>query len=96
MPYYLGYGPADTRDDVLIRVAGTRPAVEEYFQAAKGQVGLDEYQVRHYDAWYRRITLAMWTHAFLATTAHLANAAPAPIETASSPPLGKDRRLLAL
>ena len=63
---YLYYGPANTSDEQLIRVAGTRWAVEECFQTAKGQVGLDEYQVRRrYDAWYRHVTLAMWAHAFL-------------------------------
>jgi hypothetical protein len=43
----------------LVRVAGIRWAVEECFQAAKGQVGLDHYQVRRYDAWYRHASLAM-------------------------------------
>jgi SRSO17 transposase len=47
--YYLCHGPADTSDEELIRVAGTRWAIEECFQTAKGQVGLDEYQVRRYD-----------------------------------------------
>jgi SRSO17 transposase len=67
--YYLCYGPDDTDDEELIRVAGARWAVEECFQTAKGQVGLDEYQVRRYDAWYRHITLAMCAHAYLAVTA---------------------------
>ncbi|MFC9685732.1 hypothetical protein [Streptomyces sp. NPDC056948] len=41
-------------------------AIEEAFQAAKNEAGLDHYQVRHYPAWYRHITLAM------AAAAHLA------------------------
>jgi SRSO17 transposase len=32
---------------------------EECFQAAKNECGLDHYQVRRYDAWYRHITLSM-------------------------------------
>ena len=67
--YYLCYGPQDTDDEELIRVAGARWAVEECFQTAKGQVGLDEYQVRRYDAWYRHITLVMLAHAYLTVTA---------------------------
>jgi SRSO17 transposase len=67
--YYLCYGPAGTSDERLIRVAGARWAIEECFQAAKGQVGLDEYQVRRYIPWYRHVTLAMLAHAFLAVTA---------------------------
>jgi SRSO17 transposase len=84
LAYYLCYGPADTTDEELIRVAGTRWAIEECFQTAKGQVGLDEYQVRRYDAWYRHITLAMWAHAFLAVTAQSANTTADPTEMASS------------
>jgi hypothetical protein len=59
----------------LVRVAGTRWSVEECFQAAKGQVGLDHYQVRHWTAWHRHITLAMLALAFLAAVA--ASTAPA-------------------
>ncbi|MFG1849464.1 IS701 family transposase, partial [Micromonospora carbonacea] len=67
----LCFGPADTDDETLIRVAGTRWAIEECFQSAKSEVGLDHYQVRRYDAWYRHITLVLWAHAYLAvTTAH--------------------------
>jgi hypothetical protein len=68
--YYLCYGPNDTGNEELIRVAGARWAVEECFQTAKGQVGLDEYQVGRYDAWYRHITLAIVAHVYLAATAH--------------------------
>ena len=69
LAYYLCYGPAGTTDEHLIKIAGSRWAIEECFQTAKGQVGLDEYQVRRYDAWYRHITLAILAHAFLAVTA---------------------------
>jgi hypothetical protein len=40
--------------------------IECGFQQAKGEVGLDHYEVRRWDAWYRHITLAMLAHAFLA------------------------------
>ena len=69
LAYYLCHGPADTDDEELIRVAGTRWAIEECFQTAKNEVGLDHYQVRRYDAWYRQITLVMCAHAYLAVTA---------------------------
>lgn len=54
----------------LVRVAGSRWGVEETFQFAKNETGLDRYQVRRYDAWYRHITLSMLAAAFLAVTAH--------------------------
>jgi hypothetical protein len=46
-------------------VAGARWAIEETFQAAKGETGLDHYQVRQYTGWYRHITLSMLAHVFL-------------------------------
>ncbi|WP_243715233.1 IS701 family transposase [Micromonospora sp. KC207] len=68
LAYYLCFGPAGTLDEDLIRVAGTRWAIEECFQTAKTEVGLDHYQVRRYDAWYRHITLVLWAHSYLAVT----------------------------
>jgi len=58
----------------LVRVIGLRWSVEECFQAAKGQVGLDHYQVRSYPGWYRHITLAIAAHSWLTVTAVLAAA----------------------
>jgi len=68
LAYYLCHGPGRTPLRELVRVAGARWAIEESFQSAKGQVGLDQYQVRRYDSWYRHITLAMLAHAFLTVT----------------------------
>jgi SRSO17 transposase len=68
LAYYLVHAPGQVPLAELVRVAGARWAVEECFQAAKNEVGLDHYQVRRYDAWYRHITLAMLAYAFLAAT----------------------------
>ena len=68
-------------DEDLIRVAGTRWAIEDCFQTAKTEVGLDQYQVRRYDAWYRHITLAMLAHTYLAVTTAVA---PKALAAASS------------
>jgi SRSO17 transposase len=65
LAYYLCFGPRGTRLRTLVRTAGARWAVEESFQTAKNEVGLDQYQVRRYDAWYAHITLAMTAAAFL-------------------------------
>jgi SRSO17 transposase len=54
----------------LVRVVGCRWGVEETFQFAKNETGLDHYQVRRYDAWYRHVTLSMLAAAFLTVTAH--------------------------
>ena len=79
--YYLCCAPTGTTDGDLIRVAGTRWAIEDCFQTAKTDVGLDHYQVRRYDAWYRHVTLAMLAHTYLAVTAAIA---PKALAAASS------------
>jgi SRSO17 transposase len=78
LAFYLCFGPVGTTIEELMRVAGARWAIEECFQAAKNEVGLDQYQVRRYDGWHRHITLAMLAHAYLAVTAaHAPKAAAA-------------------
>ncbi len=68
LAYYVCFGPAETTLVDLVRVAGTRWAIEECFETAKGQVGLDQYEVRRWVGWYRHITLVLLAHAFLAVT----------------------------
>ena len=65
LAYYLAYGPKETPVHELIRIAGRRWSVEDSFEAAKGEVGLDEYEVRKWDGWHRHITLCLLAHAFL-------------------------------
>jgi SRSO17 transposase len=69
LAFYLCSGPDDTTIDTLVQVAGTRWAIEECFKQAKGETGLDHYQVRRYGGWYRHITLSMLAYAYLAVTA---------------------------
>jgi len=63
--YYHCFGPANATLKTLVEVAGARWAIEECFQTAKNECGLDQYQVRKYTAWYRHITLSMAAHACL-------------------------------
>lgn len=65
LSYYIAYCPADATLDELIRIAGSRWAVEECFQTTKQECGLDDYQVRRYPGWHRHITLAIAAHACL-------------------------------
>lgn len=64
--YYRGYSREDVGIAELARVAGTRWAVEVGFEQAKGEVGLDQYEVRRWDGWHRHITLCLLAHAVLA------------------------------
>jgi SRSO17 transposase len=63
--YYLAYGPKETPVHELIRIVGRRWQVEDSFETAKGEVGLDEYEVRKWEGWYRHITLCLLAQAFL-------------------------------
>lgn len=62
---YIAFAPAGTPLQKLVEVAGTRWTIECCFEMAKGEVGLDEYEVRSWHGWHRHITLAMLAHAFL-------------------------------
>ena len=72
LAFYHCYNPGHASFGELVNVAGARWPIEECFGAAKNEVGLDEYQVRKYDAWCRHITLALYAHTFLAITARKA------------------------
>jgi SRSO17 transposase len=59
MKAYLVFAPRDTPSKKLVEVAGIRWTVEMCFKESKGEVGLDQYEVRNYDSWYKHITFAM-------------------------------------
>jgi SRSO17 transposase len=62
---YVVFAPQDVTLEAVVRVAGSRWTIESGFEAAKGEVGLDHYEVRSWTGWYRHITLAMWALALL-------------------------------
>jgi SRSO17 transposase len=66
LAFSLTLAPEGTGLATLVRVAGTRWTIESCFEAAKGEVGLDEYEVRSWTGWHRHVTLAMLAHAYLA------------------------------
>src|SRR5215217_8958057 len=63
--YYLTHAPEGSTLAQLARVAGTRWTIESCFEAAKSEVGLDQYEVRSWTGWHRHVTLAMLALAFL-------------------------------
>jgi SRSO17 transposase len=62
---YVVFAPQATMLEAAVRVAGSRWTIENGFEAAKGEVGLDHYEVRSWTGWYRHITLVMWALALL-------------------------------
>ena len=66
MAFYVTFGPHVTELQELAAVAGLRWTIEECFQAAKGETGLDHCEARSWHGWHRHMTLSMLALAFLA------------------------------
>ena len=64
--YYVAFTPRRVTLSTLVQVAGRRWAIEQGFETSKQEIGLDQYEVRTYAAWYRFMTLTLYAHAFLA------------------------------
>jgi len=71
--YYLSNASADTPLLKLAQVASLRYTVEQCIEEAKGETGLDDYEVRYWQSWHRHITLSMMAHAWLAAIRYKAN-----------------------
>ncbi len=65
LAYVLVFAPSGTTLGEMAAAIGTRWTVEQCFEEGKGEVGLDQYEVRSWQGWYRHITLCMLAHAFL-------------------------------
>jgi SRSO17 transposase len=63
--YYLVFAPTGATFSTMVMVAARRWRVEESLELGKGEVGLDQYEVRTFIGWYRHITLAMLALAYL-------------------------------
>lgn len=66
LAYFFTNAPKRTALKTIVRIAGSRWAIEECFEQAKQETGLDEYEVRSWIGWHRHITLSMLAHATLA------------------------------
>jgi SRSO17 transposase len=62
---YAVFARQDTALEEAVSAAGRRWTMESCFEAAKGEGGLDDYEVRSWTGWYRHITLALWAYAWL-------------------------------
>jgi SRSO17 transposase len=83
LAYYLVYAPTDTPLAEIVRAAGARWTIDDLFKLAKGQVGLDHYEVRSWQGWYRHITLALLALAALTVGARKGGGRPAPATSRS-------------
>ncbi len=83
------FAPLGTTLEALVHVAGRRWTSEGAFEAAKGEVGLDHYEVRSWTGWYRHTTLALFAQAVLTVVrARLATQPTPPASPAAEPVQG--------
>jgi DDE superfamily endonuclease len=89
---YVAFAPEGTDLATLVQVAGRRWTIEVAFEAAKGEVGLDQYEVRSWTGWYRHVTLALFAQALLTVVRrHLDLAAPPSASAPVAAPRQKGR-----
>lgn len=72
MAYFSAWCPAGTGIETLVAVEGHRWAVEESFEVAKTELGLDHNETRSWHGWHRHVSLVMLALAMLATIRHRA------------------------
>ncbi len=84
--FHLAYGPEGTTPADLVRVCDARWQIEEGFAQAKGELGLDQYEVRRWVAWHRFVTLCLLAQAYLVVLRLRARPAGADTQGAASWP----------
>ena len=75
---YVAFAPQGCELETLVAVAGSRWRIEQAFETAKQETGLDDYEVRSAHGWYRHVTLALWALALLAVVRAADRARPDP------------------
>ena len=70
--------PAGTPAETLVTVEGHRWAIEDAFETAKTELGLDHNETRSWHGWHRHVSLVMLAFAMLAVIRHRANAPTPP------------------
>jgi SRSO17 transposase len=69
LAYFAVHARTDTTLPTLVQVAGLRWSVEDCFETAKSDCGLDQYEVRKWEPWHRHIALSIAAFAFLSVSA---------------------------
>lgn len=88
LAWYLVDGPPETTRDEALWVAGRRWTIESCLEEAKGETGLDQYEVRSWQSWQRHTLLSLLAHAFLVWSRSVARA----VEAGPSGGMGPDDR----
>ena len=75
MAFFSTWCPAGTAIRALVKVEGHRWAIEDSFETAKNELGLDHNETRSWHGWHRHVSLVMLAFVMLAAIRHYANAA---------------------
>lgn len=78
LAFFTTWCPAGTTIETLVAVEGRRWSIEDGFECAKTELGLDHNETRSWHGWHRHVSLVMLAFAMMATVRHHANAAPPP------------------
>jgi SRSO17 transposase len=87
--YYVSSLPAATPLPRLVELAHARWAIEQFYEDAKGECGLDDYQGRRWDGLQRHLALVMLAYSFLAVQALAASSDGAFPPGAPAQPAGR-------
>jgi len=89
LAFFATWCPAGTPIAVLVTVEGQRWAIEDGFETAKNELGLDHNETRSWHGWHRHVSLVMLAFTMLAAIRLRANTAAPP---KSSPPMIRKSR----
>jgi SRSO17 transposase len=89
LAFFSTWCPKGTSMEKLVSVEGRRWAIEDSFEAAKNELGLDHNETRSWHGWHRHVSLVMLAFAIMAAIRHKANAVPL---KKTPPRLAKKRR----
>jgi SRSO17 transposase len=74
LAFFSTWCPSGTAIETLVKVEGHRWAIEDSFETAKNELGLDHNETRSWHGWHRHVSLVMLAFAMLAAIRHRANA----------------------
>ena len=76
LAFFTTWCPAATSIETLVAVEGHRWAIEDSFETAKNEFGLDHNESRSWHGWHRHVSLVMLAFAMMAVIRHRANPPP--------------------
>ena len=90
--YYLAWGLDPLPLDELVELAHTRWVIERFYQDAKGELGLDDFEGRLWTGFHRHVALVMLAHCYLALRQTYGPSSASPSPKGAFPPKGPSKR----